>query len=388
MKIPYRHIPFVSFEPKFCLFITDKECINLFFKNDRIITQRISKTSKNERCNHLLQHYLKFRYDDSQSTNETLYRIFLNIEERPVCGNCNKPATYLGTGRFQRFCSVKCAMNSEEVKQHCKECLQEKYGVDNVYQLESTKQKIRETNLERYGVEMSLQNASIKEKAKRTCRRKYGSENVSQTEHWKQKVKETNNARYGGNAPACSVEVQSKMQKTCAERYGVSSFTKTNKFKRLWKNKEFVRNVKEKEYRTKKKNNSFKKSTPETNILNLLLENYPGTKYQYSSDPRYPFNCDFYIPSLDLFIEYNGHWTHNEHFFDINDADDLKRLNEMKERAKNSNFYNVAIDIWTKRDPLKLKTAKENNLNYLVLWTNDYKSNSVIEKIKELEKSI
>ena len=30
-----------------------------------------------------------------------------------------------------------------------------------------------------------------------------------------------------------------------------------------------------------------------------------GNKYD-----RYPFACDFYISSLDLFIECNYHWTH------------------------------------------------------------------------------
>lgn len=27
-------------------------------------------------------------------------------------------------------------------------------------------------------------------------------------------------------------------------------------------------------------------------------------------DPRYPFFCDFYVRSLDLFVECNFHWTH------------------------------------------------------------------------------
>ena len=30
---------------------------------------------------------------------------------------------------------------------------------------------------------------------------------------------------------------------------------------------------------------------------------------QYKDD-RYPFACNFYIPSLDLFIECNYHWTY------------------------------------------------------------------------------
>ena len=45
------------------------------------------------------------------------------------------------------------------------------------------------------------------------------------------------------------------------------------------------------------------------NHLFFLKERYPDVITQYKDD-RYPFACDFYIPSLDLFIECNYHWTH------------------------------------------------------------------------------
>ena len=388
MKIPYKFKYTKISKPIFCIPITDDECKQLFFKNNKIIIQRISKQSKNERCNFLINNYLKYRFSDSKSINETLYRILLNIKIRPKCRYCGGEATYMGVGKFQRFCSVKCAMNSEEVKQHCKDLLQEKYGVDNVYQLESVKNKIRSTNLEKLGVEMPIQSKAVREKAKQTCLEKYGVENVSQSEYCKEKIKKTNNERYGGNAPACSTEVQNKMRKTCEEKYGIPSYVQTQQFKDLWKNKDFVKKIKEKEYKTKKNNNSFKKSTPEIKILELLKINYPDTIYQYSTDPRYPFNCDFYIPSLDLFIEYNGHWTHQDHIFNENCKDDLLILENIKNKSLESSFYKIAIDVWTRRDPLKVKTAKENNLNYLILWPSDYKNNLVLEKIKELEKQI
>lgn len=388
MKIPYKFKYIKNFNPIFCIQITDKECKQLFFKNNKIIIQRISKQSKNERCNYLINNYLKYRFSDSKSINETLYRIFLNIEIRPRCKYCGGEATYMGAGNFQRFCSIKCAMNSEEVKQHCKDLLQEKYGVDNVYQLESVKNKIKQTCREKYGADNYLKSEESKIKIKETSLKRYGTEYPSQSQVFREKVKKTNNEKYGGNAPACSVEVQNKMRKTCEEKYGIPSYVQTQQFKDLWKNEDFVKRIKEKEYKTKKNNNSFKKSTPEIKILELLKINYPDTIYQYSTDPRYPFNCDFYIPNLDLFIEYNGHWTHQDHIFDENSKDDLLILENMKNKSIKSSFYKTAIDVWTRRDPLKIKTAKENNLNYLILWPSDYKNNLILEKIKELEKQI
>lgn len=46
---------------------------------------------------------------------------------------------------------------------------------------------------------------------------------------------------------------------------------------------------------------------------------------QYS-DNRYPFCCDFYLKSLDLFIELNFHWTHGGHPFDENSQADQEKL--------------------------------------------------------------
>ena len=54
---------------------------------------------------------------------------------------------------------------------------------------------------------------------------------------------------------------------------------------------------------------------------------YNNIKTQFS-DNRYPFLCDFYIEKLDLFIEYNGHWTHGSHPFDINNKNDILKLKE------------------------------------------------------------
>jgi hypothetical protein len=84
---------------------------------------------------------------------------------------------------------------------------------------------------------------------------------------------------------------------------------------------------------------------------------------QYS-DERYPFNCDFYIKSVDLFIECNFHWTHNSHYFDKNNEHDVKKLNIWK--SKNSAYYKNAIYVWTVSDLRKKEYSKQ--LNYIVLW--------------------
>lgn len=129
--------------------------------------------------------------------------------------------------------------------------------------------------------------------------------------------------------------------------------------------------VREKSYLTKKQNHTFNSSKPEEDFYNYLCEKYSSENIirQYR-DQRYPFNCDFYVKSEDLFIELNLHWTHGGEPFN-NSEKNLKLLNEWVEKSKTSDFYLRAIEIWTKRDLLKIETAKKNNLNYLVIYPND-----------------
>lgn len=133
--------------------------------------------------------------------------------------------------------------------------------------------------------------------------------------------------------------------------------------KKAWnENKE---NILTKQYTTKKKNNSFNTSRLEEDYYQTLLHKYDKDDIirQYSVDERYPFNCDFYIKSEDKFIELQGTWCHGGHPFDAKNESDIKILNEWKEKAKISDYFKSAIHIWTETDPLKIKIAKENNLN-------------------------
>ena len=40
-------------------------------------------------------------------------------------------------------------------------------------------------------------------------------------------------------------------------------------------------------------------------------------------------------------------------------------------KSKNTKYYNVAIEVWTKRDVNKRNIAKQNNLNYLEIFSNN-----------------
>lgn len=72
---------------------------------------------------------------------------------------------------------------------------------------------------------------------------------------------------------------------------------------------EDYKKISEKAAKTHRKNNSFNNSKPEISLRKILVEifNENDIITEYSDDPRYPFKCDFYIKSEDLFIELNAH---------------------------------------------------------------------------------
>ena len=127
------------------------------------------------------------------------------------------------------------------------------------------------------------------------------------------------------------------------------------------------------------KNGTINTSKPEQRSEQKLVEIFGNTDVIFNySESRYPFECDAYIKSLDLFIEFNYHWTHGKHPFNetcLEDLNEVKRLKSKNQTRINSkgqkvkSFYAVVLEVWTMRDVKKLQCAKNNQLNYLMFYT-------------------
>ena len=174
----------------------------------------------------------------------------------------------------------------------------------------------------------------------------------------RQKMSETNLERYGATNPYGSKEIREKIKKVNLERYGVKNPYNIPKI------------------HTKAIQNSLNyhddngnESSWEAKLYNALIEHNIKFEQHYNKDSRYPYQCDFYLIDTDTFIEINGFWMHGMHWFNSNNKDDLNKLTVWKEKAKTSNMYKVAITVWTKSDLEKRDYAIKNNLNYIVLWT-------------------
>lgn len=120
------------------------------------------------------------------------------------------------------------------------------------------------------------------------------------------------------------------------------------------------------------KNRNLKRfeSVGEEIVYDLLVQKFGVNDviYQYGihpADARYPYSCDFYIKSLDLFIELNTHFSHSDYWFDPNNQDDVLKV---KNWEQNGGRFLKTIKQWTITDTNKRKSAKDNHLNFLAFW--------------------
>lgn len=203
--------------------------------------------------------------------------------------------------------------------------------------------KSKQTKLKRYG-SLGYNN---RDKAKRTCLEKYGVDNPKKSEQSKKKTIET-----------------------CLRKYGVCQPTQLQKVIDITHQEKCILN----QQATKRKNHTFNSSKKEDKLYNLLCDKYGSSDIirQYLEN-RYPFNCDFYIKSIDTFIELQGMWTHGSHPYNLNSIKDQVKLQQWQSKANNgSRFYKNAIKVWTVSDPNKRKIAKENNLNYIEVFDSNF----------------
>lgn len=154
--------------------------------------------------------------------------------------------------------------------------------------------------------------------------------------------------------PEQKKQIIEKFRKTFSQVWA----TKTDKEKQTYINKM---------QQTKKERGTFNTSKHENEAFELIIQKYPNTIRQYKSE-LYPFACDFYIPELELYIEYQESWTHGGKPFISTDGDCKKQLNYWKKKAKTSKFYQVAIQVWTERDVIKRTIAQQNGLNYIEIF--------------------
>lgn len=238
------------------------------------------------------------------------------------CGNCNRKITNL-----KKF-GVENPFQSEEIKQKIKDVIFNRYGVDNVNKLKDFRDKIELTRKERYGEHKEL----IVEKAKATFINHYGVDNPQKNVKIREKTKNTCLQRYGG-VPNCFGSME--FYKSMKDKYGCSHALQ-------------VRDFRLKAISRYKYDDKFFDSSWELCV------------YIYLKDNNIQFE---YHPFEDLYYEYEGknyHYTPdfkiNNKFIEIKGSQFFKN-NELFNPYQNkilvglkSIIENLGVEFWKKED--------------------------------------
>lgn len=94
------------------------------------------------------------------------------------------------------------------------------HGVENSFQIPFVKEKIRETNVKRYGVPHPSMSPELLAKKEANNLKKYGVRNTTQLEEVQKKMRETNLKKYGVSNPNMSSTVRAKTKTTCQGKFG------------------------------------------------------------------------------------------------------------------------------------------------------------------------
>lgn len=278
-------------------------------------------------------------------------------------------------------------------------------------------EKRKKTTLEKYGCENVFQNKDIKIKSKHTKLEKYGDENYCNHSKAIKTIETTigldvwNETKSKGHQKRSKKQVEEANEKrklTCLHKYGyefvnqvpelhnkalknfkitiesrsdeerqiihhnISNAVKEISRKRTTED-ELLRIERMKHTRklNKLKNGSVFDSKHEEIIYEVLCNIYgkDDVVYDYIDD-RYKdpitnrkFHCDFYIKSLDKFIEYQGFYTHGNKPYDDNDEECVRLV----EHWKSKGFDNCIYD-YTVRDVTKRNVAIQNDLNFEYIY--------------------
>lgn len=263
---------------------------------------------------------------------------------------------------------VKAAFKKEEVKQKHKkamESIETKLKLSNASKQNWQNSEYRQKNIQNSQIARSSK--EYKQKCSEIAK------NLWKTKSYKQKQIES----HSSHSKAMWQDENFKKRHANAMKLAQSKQSYKQALSSSLKRTYAERNpeIQQKRYETMKKNNSFAKSTAEDKSYQLLKTKCLDTIRQYLDKDRYPFKVDFYVPSLDLFIECHYSEFHQYEPFDPTNEEHLERLKclqskadeKLKQTGKESKYHKM-IYTWTDLDVRKRQCAIDNKLNWLCFY--------------------
>ena len=138
---------------------------------------------------------------------QKIWHYINNINYKPKCLHCNKELKFKKSIKegYGNYCSILCSNKCEERKLKIKITNNEKYGGNAPACSNNVKEKIRTTTQKNYGVDNVFKNIEFIEGK---TFEKHGVEHISKLDSTKEKIKNTNLNKYGTSTPLTLIKVR------------------------------------------------------------------------------------------------------------------------------------------------------------------------------------
>ena len=320
-----------------------------------------------------------------QSINNIIKSIKRNIK-LGICKNCGGYLTFEQTTENRSYCSLKCANSNIDKINSTKLRWIETLGVDHPLKSKKIQEKMKQTNLERYGAENVFAAKEIKDKCIAAHLERYGVDNPAKAKEIQQKIKQTNLIKYGVECSLRSTEAKEKTYLTNIERYGFDNPEKANIWNNILSWNEYIIPLFDKnEYTNKKKiytwkcvkcGNIFEQSLYHTNFhpISYILPRCNVCYPKQSSKPEKDLTdfCKIYFPNL---------LENNRQYISPYELDII--IPELKLAIELNGIYWHAINFGSKRNHHLNKTEMCEQIGYRLIhiWEDEWNDNQ--EKIKQ-----
>lgn len=324
------------------------------------------------------------------------------LSKMPTC-YCGKGLKFIDMKNgFRNFCSKRCMYDSSEVKaSRIKTCLG-KYGVDNPSKAKIVKEKVKKTNLERFGVEFPLQSSEKVKKSKNVFLDKYGVDNPSKIRGVREKAENTMLVKFGVRHAMHNDDIKLNLKKYFLDKYQVDNPSKSElcrKKRKIGNDENYIKylNNKISLFRCKKGHNfeilsdnyigrskintqlcticnpiGDSKSIKEKDLLAFIKENYNG---EIIDSYRDSLEIDIYLPDLNIGFEFNGLYWHSNKF--KNESYHLDKTNFFREKGIR------IIHIWEDDWIFKKEIIQSRIINLLSKSEKIYARKCAIEEVSE-----
>lgn len=219
--------------------------------------------------------------------NTVITRKFSRLYYAMECNNRSCVLERTKNTNLKKY-GVENPFQSEEIKDKIKEKLLTIYNVDHPSKSNEIKQKIKNSHIERYG-----KFNNNREKCKETTLKKYGVENVGQVEEVKNKIKETTKKNFNVECSFQSEEIKKKCKKTKLERYNDENYRNKEKREQTCIERYGVKNVTQnKEILEKATKTQYKKFFIEKiKYFELVKPLFDINEYEGVKDKNYKWLC-------------------------------------------------------------------------------------------------